>query len=177
MVVLADEVGQAVHRRQSVELVVGDAEGGVGHPERAEEALREEVAERLVGDDLDQAGGDVDADGVVESVPRLEAEWQRAIRSTTSSSVRAGVVHHLCVAVELARRVVDHEVVREATGVGQHVTDRASVASWSTSDPSTCSTFAAANAGQIPGTGWSSWNRPSSCSSMSAVDTIGFVIE
>ena len=47
----------------------------------------------------------------------------------------------------------------------------------STTDPSALSTFGAANAGRKAATGWSSWNLPSSWSSINPVDTIGFVIE
>ena len=60
-----------------MELVVGDPEAGVAHAQRIEQALAEEVAQRLTRQDLDQAGGDVDADAVVPAGAGLECEGER----------------------------------------------------------------------------------------------------
>ncbi len=122
VVVLTNEVGEAVHGGQSVELVVGHSESGLGHAERTEESFLEEVAERLVGEDLDQTSRHVDAHAVVPASPGLGREGNLGQRVDQLTERARGVVHDAGVAVHLGDGGVDHEVVGQATGVGEEIT-------------------------------------------------------
>jgi hypothetical protein len=122
-VVLADEVGQPVHRGQPSELVVGDTEARVVHTERLEQAIAQEVAQGLTREDLDQTGGHVDADAVVPARTRLEGEWDRREFVDQHVERTCRIVHDPGVAVHLRDGVVGHEVVGQAAGVAQQVAD------------------------------------------------------
>ena len=86
--------------------------------------LGQEVAERLVGQDLDEPSGDVDADRVVPPSARVERQRQLGDRVDDLGERAGRVVHDPVLPVELGDRVVDHEVVGEPARVGEQVTDR-----------------------------------------------------
>ncbi len=69
-----DHVRTAVHRGHAAPFLGRDAEGRVGHAQRLEQAFAQESAKRTAGDDLDDPGGDVDADAIPPARSRLEGE-------------------------------------------------------------------------------------------------------
>ena len=66
----------AVDERHTVQLFLGHVERRVDHAERVEDALLQELAERLSGELLDQVALHVDADAVVPARARLGQERQ-----------------------------------------------------------------------------------------------------
>ncbi len=116
---------EAVQRGQPRRPVVLDPEGGVGHAERAEDPLGEELVERLPGGDLDHAAEDVGGDAVVPLRARLEQQRQRrpavARRRQVHAPGRAGVEAGR--AVDRVDRVHPVEPVGEPGGVGEQVPD------------------------------------------------------
>lgn len=123
VVVLAHEVRQTIHRGESVQLVVGHSERSARHADRAEYTFGEEVAERLIGNDLDEPCGNVDSDRVVEALSRLKRERQRSDQVDALLKRAGRIVHDSMIAVELGSGIVHHEVVGEAAGVAEQVAD------------------------------------------------------
>ena len=88
-----------------------DFERRVDHAERLEQALVEEVGERLTGNHLDDARRDVDADAVVPA--RAGVESQRSSREVVN---RLGERRRRQVELGVAEELADREVVDEAVG-------------------------------------------------------------
>ena len=170
-----DHVRTAVHRGQAAPLLGRDAEGRVGHAQRLEQALAQEIAERSAGDDLDHPGGDVDADAVAPARPRLEGE-RKAREIVDRRLQRALGVEQLGRVVHLADGRILDEMVGETAHMGHQVADH-DRATGSDQTPSASRTFTAPKAGMYFASGSISRKRPSSSSVMSAVQTIGLVIE
>ena len=169
-------VRAAVHRRHAAPLLRGHAKRRIGHAQGLEQPLPQEHSERLTCDDFDHPSCDVDADAVAPARPGLEREriprqivnndFQRMVRAQQLSPL--GI--HFADARFLDKMVREPLicVIKSRTRIGR---------TGATSFPSASRTFTAPKAGMYFATGSISRKRPSSSSVMSAVQTIGFVIE
>jgi hypothetical protein len=119
--IATNQIGMAVHRRQAVTLARRDAETGIAHAEWREQAFTQEIAERLIGQHLDELRGDVDAETVMPG--RAGMEGQRHARKIVDERFQRarGVVHEPRFTILRADRVILEEIVGQAAGMGHHV--------------------------------------------------------
>ena len=102
---------------------VADAEAGVAHAERLEDALVEERGEGLAGDDLHQAAEHVGGDGVVPLIAGLGQEGKGGEAGDhLGERAVVGLEIDGAGAVQRVHQGGLHEAVGQAGGVGEEVT-------------------------------------------------------